>query len=89
MTKTIQITEEEWEERYKPLEQLLDVYGEDWERVKSFQPYNVWTLYEGDWGLYIFNGIHFVNRLGYYICEEKWTEGELIEVYIKGDDIYD
>ena len=82
MTMTVTITEEQWEERYKPLGELLETYGEDWERVQSVPPKNVWTLYEGDWGTYIYNGIHIVNRVGYYISELPWNDGEELEVVV-------
>ncbi|WP_314191963.1 hypothetical protein [uncultured Arthrobacter sp.] len=37
---------------------------------------NLWTIVEGDDGgnLYAVSGWHFVNRVGYILTEEAWTE---------------
>ena len=34
---------------------------------------NIWTLLECDGTTVISNGYHLVNRLAYFVCENKWT----------------
>ncbi len=90
MTNTlIQITEEEWIEKYKPTVNHLDenagydfglgrgslyeTYGQELDYVwnkNQTQPECIWTVIEGDAGMYIVSGYHHVNRLGYVITEK-------------------
>ncbi len=76
-TQAIQITEDQWYARYAPMTDspLDDV--DDYVPVR-----NVWTLVETDGSLYVLNGFHVVNKIGYHITEERWARGEEIEVRI-------
>lgn len=68
-----------WRRKYGPLTNHLDpnasfercmfeTYGAELEFVRSVPDSRIWTLVEGDTGtLYIVDGFHFVNRLGYFI----------------------
>lgn len=40
-------------------------------------PAKVWTLVEGDGGLYIVSGYHLVNRLNYFITEVPSEDDDL------------
>lgn len=53
---------------------LFDIYGEDWIHVRSSEPNKVWTWVEHDGGTAIIPGIHFVNRLGYFVTEFPWSD---------------
>lgn len=70
--------------KYKPIKnrfrnydsEQFETFGEEWEFVKSQDPRYVWTWIQGDMSDLIVNGIGFVNRFCYYICEEPWEEGK-------------
>lgn len=34
----------------------------------------LWTILDGDEALYASSGLHFVNRIGYLLTVEDWTE---------------
>jgi len=81
----------EWFETYKPKKNHLN-RNHDTEMFETYdielgyvlatadlEPNRVWTLIEGDVGLWIVNGYHLVNRLGYYITEKPF-EGDFIEI---------
>lgn len=86
MTKIIK--DEEFYETYKPIKNpidnnasfdgaMLETYGAELEHVLKVareKPDHVWTVIDGDGGLCISTGYHFVNRLGYIITEVPFTE---------------
>lgn len=91
----MELTEEDFEARYKPQPNLLnknasfsgcmfETYGPELEAVeKVFEedPGRVWTILESDDGeLSITNGMQFVNRHGYLITEVAAKDDEFIEV---------
>jgi hypothetical protein len=75
------MTFEEWEETYKPVANIFDAnasvdglmfetYGRELEQVRIVAAWDagkVWTLLDCDGDSYISAGMHFVNRLGYFI----------------------
>lgn len=85
------MTHEEWEEEYVPVKNHLDdnasfdgcmfeTYDEEFVHVlRNADDKKVWTYVEGDEGMYLIPGLHFVNRLGYLITEKPYTD-ETIEV---------
>ena len=50
---------------------MFETYGEEYVFVNSQQdPACIWTYGDGDdGGSYIWNGYHYINRLGYFITE--------------------
>lgn len=64
---------------------LFETYGTELDYVfeKSKITKNVWTYIEGDEGLYIVTGFHRVNRLGFLITDEPYTE----EIEVKIDEV--
>ena len=81
-----EMTWNEWEEKYKPIKNHLDKYGNgeslmfetydaELEYVLSVDPKRVWTFVDGDCSSLLVAGVHVVNRLGYYVCEEPWETG--------------
>jgi len=63
---------------------LFETYGEEFAFVRSQDPQRVWTLVDGDDGdMYLVNGLHFVNRVGYLLSRELVPEGTAIEVHIR------
>jgi hypothetical protein len=74
------ITWDEWEATYKPTtefqyEDLFDIDG-------NVDQHYIWTVVDGD-GIYmnIVSGIHFVNRLGYFVTEVPWED----DVFVTND----
>ena len=80
------MTFEEWEEKFKPLERsegniLGETYGEDLEVINKNNVHFVWTLIDGDEGLFIIPGKRWVNRLNYILTEIPWDENyQLLEI---------
>jgi hypothetical protein len=75
---------ERWEEKYKPIKNHIDTnacnegtmfetYGAEYKFVMQHPIDRVWTLVDCDGKLYICSGFHFVNRIGYFICEVAHT----------------
>lgn len=76
-----------WEQTFKPIKNHLvkydsinfETYGDEVEFVKQQDPNKIWTEVDGDSGTYIIAGMHWVNRMHYYITENAW-EDEYTEV---------
>lgn len=82
-----EMTYEEWELQYKPISNHItseccsfETYGEELEFVKSQDPNTIWTEMDGDNGVYIVSGYHYVNRIQYYITEIPWQEDTSITI---------
>jgi hypothetical protein len=92
MTNYVSLTWKEWQERFKPIKnhfakndpdlEMFETYGEEVEFVISKAEENkVWTWADGDYSSFVSNGYHYVNRIGYYVCEVPYdndTEYEII-----------
>lgn len=73
---------DEWETKFKPKknhfskydETMYETYGEEWEYIKNLDPRYVWTNVQGDMSDLLIAGIHYVNRLGYYVTEVPWDD---------------
>ena len=72
-------------DEFKPaLSRMYETYGEDWEHIMSLDEHYVATLVEAGQREVLLTGIHYVNRIGYYILSSPWTqEGEIAN---KGDE---
>jgi len=84
----MKITEDNFDEVFKPQINHIDdnasfngcmyeTYGEEQDYVRAVakeNPKKVWTIIEGDEGMYYVTGFHHVNRLGYLICEVEFEE---------------
>jgi hypothetical protein len=78
-----QITWKEFEEKYKPKpnhitkdpdQKMFETYGEEVDFVCKQDNKYVWTWVQGDSSDLVMAGYHYVNRLGYYVCEVPWTD---------------
>ena len=68
---------------------MFETYGDEVEFVKSQSPANIWTYGDGDdGGSYIWNGWHFVNRLGYFITEVPCPPDTEIQIKVSSDWYY-
>jgi hypothetical protein len=62
---------------------LFETFGEELDFVRKQHPSTVWTLVDGEDGdLYVVDGCHFVNRLGYLVSTVARPEGLNIQVRI-------
>lgn len=80
----VEMTWEEFEKHFKPIHNFLtedednkmfETYGAEVEFVKSESPDRIWTYTQVEMGSAIYNGWHFVNRLGYFVTEIPAEEG--------------
>lgn len=71
---------------------MLETYGDDLRLVMDIAdktPLRVWTMVDGDDGMYLLQGYHLVNRIYYVITnEEAQSEDEeyLIDSYESEED---
>ncbi len=83
------LKEQEFWNKYRPLTNptsdedlgwdgcLFETFSPHWEYVRDYnvnQPGHVWTLLEVESSLIIASGLQYVNRIGYFITKEPWTE---------------
>lgn len=60
---------------------LFETYAEQADYVRWQPERRIWTIIEGDDGeLYLVDGYHWVNRLGYFITEVPWSPGFEYEI---------
>ena len=85
---------EQWEDTYRPVVHvpdeseswagiLYETYGEDIIAVVEMantNPRKVWTWIDTQEGDCIVNGYHLVNRIGHFITENEWQNGQHLEV---------
>lgn len=78
-----QLTWTEFETKYKPRPNhittaqdhpMFETYGEELDFVTKQDNKYIWTWVQGDMSDLIMAGYHYVNRLGYYVTEEPWTD---------------
>ena len=95
-----QMTIEEWEEEFIPLENQFDINasfsGTMFETfdielgfvlgVNSVASLKVWTYVDGDGGTYIVDGYHLVNRIGYFITQNARPDDQFYEVIVSQDE---
>jgi hypothetical protein len=66
---------------------LFETYGDEFDYVRRFDPNRVWTLVDGDDGdLYVVNGLHLVNRVGYLLSRDPVPPGVCVQVHIPMSD---
>lgn len=55
---------------------MFETFGEELEYVQATDNHYIWTYGDGDdGGGYIWNGYHYINRLGYFISTVPWEDG--------------
>lgn len=78
--------------KHKSADDILDEYGaqhdspyDDYRQIEvetafADNPRRVWTIVEGDRGMYLINGLHQVNAVGYWVttapANDADAEGE-------------
>ncbi len=62
-------------------EGMLETYGESLELLKQAEPNKIWTIIDGDDDdLAIVAGMHYVNRVNYFVSNEPWQLED--EIYV-------
>jgi hypothetical protein len=90
----IELSEDEWENTFELVEnhitgegQLFETYGDELEFIQNLPDQNVWTLADGDdGGIYISEGMHFVNRIGYYVTAKPWSKESSYSICVRSGD---
>lgn len=67
---------------------MFETYGEEVEYVLNLcrkgEENRVWTYVDGDDGTYLVNGLHYVNRIGYFVTEKPCLD-VFVEVVVSTD----
>jgi hypothetical protein len=96
----IEMDLDEWAAIYKPIKnhidtnasfdgEMFETYGEELEFVKAADEDRIWMYGDGDdGGSYIWNGWHFVNRIGYFITEVPCPPDTTIQVLVSHNWFY-
>jgi hypothetical protein len=96
----IEMDLDEWAATYKPIKnhidtnssfdgEMFETYGEELEFVKAADEDRIWMYGDGDdGGSYIWNGWHFVNRIGYFITEVPCPPDTTIQVLVSHNWFY-
>jgi len=62
---------------------MFETYGQELDFVRRQNRRRVWTLVDGDDGdLYVVNGLHHVNRIGYLLSRDPIPDDTFIQVRI-------
>lgn len=81
MRKLVELNDDDWSDKYKPMVNHInpdnDIQFNDWHMDEELnylrlmdKEMRVWTFFSGDEGANTAGeGIHFVNRLHYFVCE--------------------
>jgi hypothetical protein len=91
MSKTIILTEDNFDELYSPQQNhlndnaswsgtMFETYGEELDYVLNMTNdedtrKRVWTILDVDGITYVVADFHVVNRMGYFITEKEWETG--------------
>jgi len=58
---------------------MYETFSPEIDHVKAQNPEYIWTLIDGENNnSWIIPGFHFVNRLGYFITKNPWTDEDLL-----------
>ena len=94
MDKFIEMDYDTWIETYRPILNHIDTnasfdgmmfetYGDEVDFVKEQDVHHIWMYGDGDdGGSYVWSGWGFVNRIGYFITEVPWIEGEITQIRV-------
>jgi hypothetical protein len=105
MNDLIELTQEEWFDKFKPIPNHIDdnasfsdgdngymfeTYGEELDFVKSHQSNRIWTYCDNDFGgTSIFQGMRIVNRIGYFVTIVPFDANKDYQIQISSEDIYE
>jgi hypothetical protein len=90
----IEMDLDEWAAIYKPIKnhidtnssfdgEMFETYGDELEFVKAQDEDRIWMYGDGDdGGCYIWNGWHYVNRIGYFVTSVPCPPDTTIQVLV-------
>jgi hypothetical protein len=90
----IEMDLDEWAAIYKPIKnhidtnssfdgEMFETYGDELEFVKAQDEDRIWMYGDGDdGGCYLWNGWHYVNRIGYFITSVPCPPDTTIQVLV-------
>ena len=62
---------------------LFETFGDEFAFIRRQDPLKVWTLMDGEDGdMYVVNGLHFVNRVGYLLSTVPVPDHVTIQVHL-------
>jgi hypothetical protein len=62
---------------------MFETYGDEVDFVKEQDVHHIWMYGDGDdGGTYVWSGWGFVNRIGYFITQVPWIEGETTQIRV-------
>jgi len=64
---------------------LFETYGAQFEFIRAQNPFCVWTLIETDGVLYADSGLHYVNRLGYFVSTTPLRPDECLSFCLQDE----
>ena len=81
---------EEWEEKYTALKNpkadeddeglsavMFDYVDDEYQTVRGHDPKKIWTVRESEFGLILTAGFGWVDRFGYILSEEQFSEEDM------------
>lgn len=85
-----------WVKRFRPVRNdlvagapfdgfMFETFGSELETVRSAakkDPNTVWTLVDLEGDLAVIEGWHFVNRIGYFVCQVRFVDGAAYEIRV-------
>lgn len=64
---------------------MFETFGVELEYVQATDNHYIWTYGDGDdGGGYIWNGYHYINRIGYFISTVPWEDGVDYQIEVDG-----
>ena len=96
----VELTWDEWEDKFKPVYNHLSKYPEQDKTYSSFETYGaeveyvqtkiddrlVWTFGDGDMCTYLSNGYHYINRISYYVCTVPYEEDTEYQIIVSTEE---
>lgn len=86
---------DEWEEKFTALKNphaqegeqglggiMFDTDGDQYQTVRGFDSSKIWTIRSTEYGLMLTAGLGFVDRFGYILSEESFTEEDKDKAFI-------
>lgn len=86
---------DEWEEKFTALKNphaqegeqglggiMFDTDGDQYQTVRGFDSSKIWTIRSTEYGLMLTAGLGFVDRFGYILSEESFTEEDKEKAFI-------
>jgi len=99
-TKFVELTWDEWVEKFKPIKNHITKYPNEHSEYESFETYGaeqefvaskiderlVWTMGDGDMCTYLSNGYHYINRINYYVCAVPYEEDTDYQIIVSTEE---